>query len=269
MHNLAFQSPANLGKAPFRSSLPGVDIFKPKGFTKRKKNKALGLSETRRKPVKFGAIDGLSSGSDDLSDSEFDFDELKAKAKAPWTLSSHSSSTHTLVDGRIGKDSLTDSKSPDHDIDLDDKKLKIQKQHAFQNDPIDTLGYPDYEEDLSTVHHGGDRLHNTVAAAHTEGQNWYPGFLRRHAATVGGVDRSSSSAKLVPATPSLIKAMYRIAVAQRDAFGPPPRNVVSGLPDVNAAGSPKCRREIKPGGEKAARWEDFWREVRVKAQARS
>ena len=247
-----------------------VDIFKPKGFTKRKKNKALGLSETRRtrKPVKFGAIDGLSSGSD-LSDSESEFDELKAKAKALWTSSSHSSSTHTLVDERIGKDALTGPKSLDH-VDLDNK-LKIRKEHPFQKDPIDTLGYPDYEdEDLSTVHYGGYRIHNTVAAARTEGQDWHPGFLKRHTA-VGGVDHSSS-AKPVPATPSLTKVMDRIAVAQRDAFGsPPPGNVVSELPviNLNTAGSPKRGREIKSGDEKAPRWEDFWKEVRVKAQARS
>jgi hypothetical protein len=55
-----------------------------------------------------------------------------------------------------------------HDIDLDNKKLKQNlKQHVFQKDPIDTLGYPDYEGgDLSTVHH--DSIHKTVIAALTE-----------------------------------------------------------------------------------------------------
>ena len=269
MHNnLAFQPPGNLKKAPLLSSLPDVgpttlDIFKkPRstGFTKWKKNKALGLSETRRKPIKFGAVDDLSSDSDS-GDSESESD----KPKFPWRSSSHPSSTHTLVE----QEALTRPKTVDHNIDSEVKKLKIQKQHALQKDP-DTLDYSDYEEDLSTVYHDGDRTHKTPAR--TEGR---PNFLKRHhATTAGGFDRSQSVANPVPATPSLMNALDRIAVAQRDAFGsPPPGIVVSGLPaqnleNVNAAGSPKRRCEINSGGERAPRWEDFWREVRVKAQSR-
>lgn len=287
MHNLALQSPVDLRKtAPF-SSLPSVvpttvDFFKkprstqPKGFTKWKKNKALGLSETRRKPIKFGAVDDLSSGSDS-SDSESDLDELRRKEgpgqkqKLPWTSSPPSSSTPTLVDGRVGKEALTGSKTSDHDIDSEIKKLKIQKQHAFQKDP-DTLDYSDYEEDLSTVYRGGERPHKTAAG--TEDKDWHPAFLERHhptqLPTAEGLHRSQS-ANPIPATPSLIKALDRIAVAQRDAFGPPPGTVVSGLPtpNVDVASSPERERGLKSGGEKAPRWEDFWREVRVKAQAGS
>ena len=285
IHNLALQSPGNLKKAPIPPSMvqTTVDIFKkthstqPKAFTKWKKNKALGSSETRRKPIKFGAVEDLSSGSDS-SDSESDFDELEKKGseqkqKLPWTSGSHSSSTPTLVDGRVGKDG---SKTLDHDIDPHIKKLKIQKQHAFQKDD-DTLDYSDYEEDLSTVYHDGDRTHKT--AARPEDQYWYPDFFKRHHPTqlpaVEGLG-ISQSVKPVPATPSLIKALGRIAVAQRDAFGPPP---VTGLPapnlaDVNATGgSSKRGREVESSGERrrnqerAPRWDDFWREVRVKAQA--
>jgi hypothetical protein len=241
-----------------------VDIFKkPRstGFTKWKKNKALGLSETRRKPVKFGAVDYLSSS----SDSE-DLESESDKPKLPWRSSSHPSSTHTLVE----QEALTGSKTVDHDIDSEVKRLKIQKQHALQKNS-DTLDYSDYEEDLSTVYHDSDRTPKT--AAHTEGR---PDFLKRHHATTAGegLDRSQSMAKPVPATPSLIKALDRIAVAQRDAFGsPPPGIVVSGLPaqnleNVNTTGSPNRGHEIKSSSERAPRWEDFWREVRVKAQTR-
>ncbi|KAF8817174.1 hypothetical protein BYT27DRAFT_7219391 [Phlegmacium glaucopus] len=284
MHNLVLQSSGDLRKKTILSSLPGVvpttvNFFKkPRstkhgGFTKWKKNKALGLSETRRKPIKFGAVDDLSSGSDS-SDSESDLDELRTKEgseqkkKLPWASGSYSSSTPTLVDGRVGKEA---SKTLDHDIDSEIKKLKIQKQHVFQKD-LDTLDYSDYEEDLSMVYRGGDRT--PKVAAGTEDQDWHPGFLKRHHTTqlptAEGLHRSQS-VNPVPATPSLIKALDRIAVAQRDAFGPLPGIVVNGLPapNVDAVGSPERRREIKSGGERAPRWEDFWREVRVKAQDRS
>ena len=83
----------------------------------------------------------------------------------------------------------------------------------------------------------------------------------------------------VPATPSLIKAIDRIAVAQRDAFGVPvglpasttpeavskPSRDGSGVVDplVTMEGSAK----VEKTKERAPRWEEFWREVRVKAQS--
>lgn len=227
MHNLALQPPGK--KATLLSGVvpTTVDIFKKRGstqpkFTKWKKNKALGLSETRHKPIKFGAIEDLSSGSDS-SDSESEFDELgtkegsEQKQKLPWNSSSYSSSTPTLV----VKDGST---TLDHDIDSQIKKVKMQKQYALH----DTLDYSDFEEDLSTIYRGDARIHKT--AARTEDQNWHPGFLKRHHPTLPtaeGIDRPRS-AKPVPATPSLIKALGRVAMAQRDAFGPSPETVVSG-----------------------------------------
>ena len=292
-HNLALQSHEDLKKARFLSSLQDVlpttvDIFKktrstkPQGFTKWKKNKALGLSETRRKPIKFGAVDDLSSGSDSSDYSESEYDKLgakegsKQKQKLPWNSGSYSSSTPTLVEARVGK-GAPGPRTLDHDIDSDIKKLKIQKQ---QKD-ADTLDYSDYEEDLSSAYHPGDRAHQTATS--TKDQDWQPGFLKRHhprqLPTPEG-HHLFQSVKPVPATPSLIKALDRIAVAQRDAFGPPVEIVGGGLPppnlaNVNAADSPKREREIKSGGkrrrpsqERAPRWDDFWREVQVKAQTR-
>lgn len=272
VHNLALQSPENLKKAPILSSLSGVvttavDVFKKpqsKGFTKWKKNTVLGLSETRRKPIKFGAIEDLSSGSD-ASDSEFD--ELteqgpKEKQKSPWNWNSHSSSTHTYVDGRIiGKKALTGSESLIHNID---SEIKIQKQ------AYDTLDYSDYEEDLSTAYHDSDHI-NKTAARTDDHQGWQPGFLKRYHATAAGGGHHSQSAKPVPVTRSLIKALDRIAVAQKDAFRP--RGIGVNAPNlttvqVGAAGSPKRGGGIKSGVKKGPKWEDFWREVREKAQTR-
>jgi len=143
------------------------------------------------------------------------------------------------------------------------------------------LDYSDYEEDLSTAYHPGDHAHKTAIS--TKDQDWQPGFLKRHhprqLPTPEG-HHPPQSAKPVPATPSLIKALDRIAVAQRDAFGPPVEIVGGGLPppnlaNVNAADPSKREREIESGGkrrrpsqERAPRWDDFWREVQVKAQAR-
>jgi hypothetical protein len=66
----------------------------------------------------------------------------------------------------------------------------------------------------------------------------------------------------LPATPSLIRAIDRITVAQKDAFGvqtpesyPSPQDAEAGLPQKRG------QTETSP-----RRWDDFWREVSVKAQ---
>jgi hypothetical protein len=133
------------------------------------------------------------------------------------------------------------------------------------------LEYSDYEEDISLTK---DRRSGNSFAV--DGERWSPAFLGRH--------QSQSSrkpplrqplAQIVPggvpvrATPSLIKAMDRIAMAQNDAFG-----IAAGVSATDAKRVSRLTEESEPGmgiatnqTRRAPRWEEFWREVRVKAHS--
>ena len=151
---------------------------------------------------------------------------------------------------------------------------------------------------LSTVKDSDD--HTTVGEVSGDGEMWSPGFLRQpsipqprghqHQASVSFGE--GLNVKPVPATPSLINALDRVRQAQEEAYGVLPANGRAG--GSSGSGSPKGgvvniplpmvqERDVTEGGEpmslepddrtkqkqkeKPPRWDDFWKEVRVKAQS--
>ncbi|TFK39065.1 hypothetical protein BDQ12DRAFT_682957 [Crucibulum laeve] len=265
----------------------------------RKKSRACEKHRFRkdRKPVKFGAIDDLSS------DSEEDEENVKKRVR-PWLLSdqpslSFSSSTPTLVNGVSSRGSreLKDVDEVVQNLDYD-KELEALKK-AKGGDDVE-LEYSDYEEDLTNL------SPNRRARGETGEGKWSPGFLQRHQSPPTS-HMPPPGAVPVPATPSLIKAMDRIVLAQRDAFGPVVESAVPPnpyVPVLRASTAPSLMRKpdgmprtmsspisiqarkdakdeedgddelaieegIKKRKGRSPRWEDFWREVRTKAQAQT
>jgi hypothetical protein len=131
--------------------------------------------------------------------------------------------------------------------------------------------YSDHEEDV-TAH--VDRIKRRVSR---DAPGWSPDFLAKHRnGTSAGSNRSipalaTLGAAPVPATPSLIKAMERVAVAQREAFGPQGERTqtTAGLPDSSSTAideaTPKIKEAEQSEKRNGARWQEFWREVKVKA----
>lgn len=295
---ILFPSDADLKATP-QSSLKFGNISaspptSPLGFLKKgrtiqaKKRSLQDPNSRKRKPVKFGAVDDLSS-----SDEEEDGDLNSSPLVAPPL--SYSSSTPTLVDEppKALRKKLTaittNTNDEDEDairkplvIDYDAELAQLKKIKGVNVD-----GMPDYsdheEEDVTSVSqrrqsHDHDR--------------WSPAFMKHHSpghsltAEAGGSPPTFPlpSAAPVPATPSLLKALDRIAIAHRDAFGGAPAPLVS-TPVSGEGGGDVANhvvlRRTEDGGEeeednaraveharkeRTPRWEHFWREVRNKAQ---
>ncbi len=257
-----------------------------------------------RKPVKFGA----EFSSD--SDTEDDDDERKGKldmgrnnkemsiASTPTLPVKNpsfadlslqparppartvSSSTATLVDrgggGRGGGRHDVLVATLDYEKEIEAVKDKLRRNGADGIGSKEEVEYSDYEEDVTK---GQARR----ASVEDPGEPWSPGFFKRHqsqgAQSQGHVlvppraDDILSGIMPVPATPSLIKAIDRITLAQRDAFG---------VQDANSPRTTSKEQPIRlnleppsqPGdvdvvvAEKPTpRWEEFWREVRTKARS--
>ncbi len=111
--------------------------------------------------------------------------------------------------------------------------------------------YSDYEEEDVT----------SLKGRGTERDGWRPAFLDRHSVQgrVGSRSMPASAPALVPvpATPSLIKALDRIAVAQREGFalsrGHGQGHGDESHHDAHGAGQGKKEGEARGG---------FWREVK-------
>jgi hypothetical protein len=213
-----------------------------------------------RKPVKFGAIDELSS------DSDSDLDEkpsLSNPALRP-SLSYSTSSTPTLVDGRLCPGKQRPSYPYPHKLDYDEELAKLKSQKLRFGETVQVLDYSDYEEDLTVQNYQGEERDIE--------EGWSPGFLRRHQPSSPPTSMSMPGAVPIPATPSLIKAVDRIAVARRDAYGARSPPVVPGSRQESVAegqvtGSDDDRDGQRVHQQRAPRWEEFWREVRTKAQS--
>jgi len=247
-----------------------------------------------RKPVKFGA--DLSS--DD--DSDDDEENTKKNPSSPSTPTmqykrpngrpfalgqqppseSYSSSTPTLVEGRVErarqerrKDSKLEALATlDYEKEIESVKDKLRPKGQKGGNADEEVDYSDYEEDLSALKGKADVT--------SGGEQWSPAFLKRHQSQSLSTTTPplvAPGAVPVPATPSLIRAIDRIAVAQRDAYGFPAVNTSHQSPS-QATSIPKDARgdldalvNMEAGAKKekdrAPRWEEFWREVRQKAQA--
>lgn len=233
-----------------------------------KKNSNLG--EGTRKPIKFGAdLSSDSSGDDDdetLTGSHAASSPI-VETKRPG-LTRDASSAATLVDRGRNRSGLGEKEAEkDMGVDVDyDKEIKMVKDKLRKNSGgagAEEVEYSDYEEDLTTQ----------MDAKECEG-GWVPGFMKRQQPYSPSTQQSHPVPAPVPATPSLIRAIDRIAVAQKDAFG---SVVVSSQSRDASAGIghgqetttpiPLTGREMERERERAPGWGDFWREVGDKANA--
>jgi len=248
-------------------------MFSPERKVKRKAKKVTG----GRRPIKFG---GELSSDSSLSDSELsDTDKVRLWPKHKVSMTS---STPTLVEEHAHM------RLPlDYDLEFAHlKKGRVKAGGITGGDLSDS----DYEGDLG--------LQQKPARRKEEGgDNWSPGFMKRHSYSPGSTSSGSSNGNTsgavpigaVPATPSLIKALGRVTEAQREAFGVagvggllrdvPPGGIylpsslparkawVDGLPRLeeqatnNEVAIRDDLEQNKPG------WDDFWRDVTERARS--
>ena len=212
-----------------------------------------------RKPVRFGAIDEMSS------DSDSDLDEKPSLSNPPSrpSLSYSTSSTPTLVEGRLGPGKQRAPYPYPHELDYDEELAKLKTRKLRFGETEQVLDYSDYEEeeDLTVQNYEGEERDKE------EEEGWSPGFLRRHQPSSPPTFMSMPGAVPIPATPSLIKAVDRIAVARREAYGARSPPVVSGSRQESVAEGKVMGSDEVVRQQRAPRWEEFWREVRTKAQS--
>lgn len=223
-----------------------------KGRSQRTREKVI----KSRNPIKFG-------GDWSSSDSEPESDEVQTPMgkETSW------------IDRRSSVDRFSSSPTLIHDAEDIDVEQGMRRMKAGLGKE-EALDYSDYEEDDVT----------SAALKNREVHGWSPEFLRR--ASVGSSATSQRAAVIaqglpivsaplppagaVPVTPSQIKALDRIAVAQQTAFAPSP--VRPGLPasksseSATVSGLPRPRVPVNVVQEdKAAKWDAFWQDVRDKA----
>ena len=213
--------------------------------------------------MRFGAIDEMSS------DSDSDLDEKPSFSNPPLrpSLSYSTSSTPTLVEGRLGPGKQRASYPYPHELDYDEELAKLKTRKLRFGETEQVLDYSDYEEeeDLTVQNYEGEERDK-------EEEGWSPGFLRRHQPSSPPTSMSMPGAVPIPATPSLIKAVDRIAVARREAYGarsPPfvPGSRQESVAEGQVMVSDDDRDGQRVRQQRAPRWEEFWREVRTKAQS--
>ncbi|KIY67864.1 hypothetical protein CYLTODRAFT_375306 [Cylindrobasidium torrendii FP15055 ss-10] len=171
--------------------------------------------------VKFRPIGEMSSDSEDDAPPP-----VRPWLKQRTSMDSTTSTVHTLVDGDL-----------DYDSDSDPLVKKLGKVPE----------YSDYEDDLGAPKKGRTKE--------------VPSFISRG---LSSSDSNSSSTVAgggppgaVPYTPSLIKALDRVAAAQRDAH----------RADINQ--SQVDIREGMPASPKGEDWNDFWKDVGNKNSAKA
>jgi len=306
---------------PDRSSLEltgvpvAVELLKKKSKARRRGtgwniNAEVG-DRKERKPIKFGEVsDGSDESDDDLTKrASSSSSPIHRHAKRPGLKDTHHSTSASITPTLVGVMQIPAS-DPKLDgletLDYDQEIAQLKKQRkqrlmntqqAAELESDVELDYSDYEEDLASK--GLLRSKHINSGDRSGFDAWSPAFLKRHqsdrAAALSAPNPSMPVP--VPATPSLIKALDRLAVAQRQAFemaaaagvtaagnqahvqNPP--TAISRSASIQGAPTrqkPKSRltesatpEDAEAGGsvetrERSPRWEEFWREVRVKAQ---
>ncbi|EMD39743.1 hypothetical protein CERSUDRAFT_112033 [Gelatoporia subvermispora B] len=232
--------PYNVQKQrPSESSATPKFLLRPEQLRKPRKKFLPGTRRTRE-AVMFRALgddDLLSSDEDDRTESTIEHDE-KPRARAPvsWTASTTTLADEAVFDAEKRHGSKNSSRTS-------------QKSFAHGSETVVASDMPGYELEEEDVTTGITRDHH-----HT----WTPAFLRRHSVRtrpVPELDEHALSTEPVlpyspiPATPSLIRAIDRIAVAQQAAYAAPEINMSTQIP-TRLAGST---------------WDAFWTDVRMKA----
>lgn len=313
MRNVSHNSKA--AKGIELTSVPaGTELLKKKRSRKSRGWKfADGIDRRGRKPVKFGAAGDSSDDDDDADDADapkhaplssasgsplsqhraLRFAELRAAADAGHGHTARtSSSTPTLVDHPTGaprKDTSQDRRvSMDYELEIAQLKARLRRRTsaapstaagAAAGEGDFALEYSDYEEDVSAQRGLLRRASLAAARAAPDADGgWTPGFLQRLADTNDEEVSEFAPPRPapVPATPSLLRALDRLALAQREAYGaaagPSPLGALPAAEAVVGREAPRDaskegRREDETGmSERVPRWEEFWREVRAKAQ---
>jgi hypothetical protein len=127
----------------------------------------------------------------------------------------------------------------------DQERVPPAKRAVLRGHDNDAPEYSDYEEDVTNAQLQTGELRNS--------QDWMPPFLSRNGSNAAN---TVSPLGAVPITPSLIRAVDRIAAAQAQAYGSP------SSPDTSAV-SPEMDTESVL--VRKQRWEAFWRDVTAKA----
>jgi hypothetical protein len=183
----------------------------------------------KREAVKFGAVNP-----DDLSSDEED-DPLSTPP--PLAHRTSTLSSLTLTNGSNVDSWKTSPMKGAQERGVPARRAVLLGQ---ENDAPD---YSDYEEDVTNAQTHTDR--NSPA--------WEPQIFARHGSDVAN---PASSVGAVPMTPSLIRAVDRIAAAQAQAYG------TSSGPDTSTGGREADTESVLV---RKQRWERFWRDVTTKA----
>lgn len=292
------QRKSSTAKPPLYDDVPVTP-----GFLKKSRSRKPTPPSTRgRKPIKFGAVDELSSDEEDSAPRKkavlADVKGVKSSrpllvTNQPPSYTSYASnastgstatlvappafarkvSEHAVVEGMDDEPAFVSQKGEvviDYDKELE--KLKRVRGDKFGKDMGED--YSDREEDVTSA----PVTRSSPSPAHSQ---WSPAFLERHrqgsltSAGKGSMGATPAAAMPIPATPSLIHAVDRIQRAQHEIYTPlgdegrPPASsrkvdivhLEDGIPDL------ETRRQDDSKPSKSPRWEDFWREVRVKAQS--
>uniref|UniRef100_A0A0W0G251 DUF4203 domain-containing protein n=1 Tax=Moniliophthora roreri TaxID=221103 RepID=A0A0W0G251_MONRR len=267
-------SPAKLSKQQEgkRNQLPRYDelsIPSTRGQLKKGRSSASkrfqsksGAGRRNREAVKFrSAEEGISSDSDSDSGSN----EL---LKRPWLRQSFSNaSTNTLV-GAV-------------DYDKEIKALRKKKMRGMGEGEVPD--YSDYESDVGEGGGKGGRRPSLAQSASSSTGRRDSDTTKVGSGSLPGsaLDKETSQPQQmpipVPATPSLIRALDRVALAQREAYG---TSIPSGLPRLaeeshppspspfsspSRTPAPQNPEPTSPDQEeldgRADKWDAFWKEV--------
>jgi hypothetical protein len=189
-----------------------------------------GYGYRKREAVKFGAMNPDSSSSDDEDD--------PLSTPPPLARRTSTRSSVTLTNGSsAGSENVSLVKG-------DLREAAAARRGAFQGNNDGVPEYSDYEEDVTSA--------RTRPRERPDLPGWRPPFLT----PVSNTASSATPVGAVPMTPSLIRAVDRIAVAQAQAYGfPAPMDPsTSRDPDVHA----------ESALDRKQRWEAFWRDVTAK-----
>ncbi|KAF5321569.1 hypothetical protein D9619_000097 [Psilocybe cf. subviscida] len=228
-----------------------------------------------------------------------------------YALSTPSTSTSTPNDARLEFMPVLD-----YDTEIAQLKGRFGRTQTTVSPNGEVLDYSDFESETEQILAGRQQrplsdprrqyaggVAKLARSPSARVEEWTPAFLARHASAASAkvtVPRMSEDAVLtppprpapVPATPSLVRALDRLAAAQREAFGlaqgAPTEHGMGAEPASAASGASSDEDEYddsqgkEPGGNagetlalnvgkrqprvvRAPRWEEFWRDVSGKA----
>jgi len=187
-----------------------------------------GRGYRKREAVKFGAMNPDDSDSDDEDD--------PLSTLPPPARRSSTRSSVTLTNGSSARSQY---------VTLDPGTVSAAKRAALQGNDDGAPEYSDYEEDVTTARTRTRQRHDSP--------EWRPPFLAQHDSNAAN---SATPVGAVPMTPSLIRAVDRIAAAQAQAYSSPA--------PMNSSTAPNPDVHTESVLARQQRWEAFWQDVTAK-----